>query len=77
MARISSQKAVAAVGNQYDLVLIAARRARELRSGWYSTVTTDNDVCVTALREIEDGQIGRSYLLKNLSIGRKERPETI
>jgi DNA-directed RNA polymerase subunit omega len=75
MAKISSQEAVAAIGNRYDLVLVGARRARELRSGWQPMIDTDNDVCVTALKEIELKKIGKEYLLKNPSIGRKERPD--
>jgi DNA-directed RNA polymerase omega subunit len=31
MARITSQKAAEAVGNRFDLVLIASARARELK----------------------------------------------
>ena len=34
MARITSEEASAAVGSQYDLVLIASRRVRELRNGY-------------------------------------------
>jgi len=64
MARISSELAAAAVGGRYDLVLIASRRVRELSAGWAPTVESDNDNIVTALREIEAGNIGRDYLLK-------------
>ena len=74
MARITSERAAAAVGNKYDLVLIAARRARELKRGWRPLVQCDNDVLVTALREIEAGKIGRDYLLKPRTLDRRERP---
>lgn len=74
MARISSELAARAVGSKYDLVLIAARRARELNRGWRPTVTCDNDIVVTALREIESGNIGRDYLLKPPNLDRRERP---
>ena len=73
MARITSELAVGMVG-QYNLVLIAARRARELKRGWRPLVQCDNDVLVTALREIEAGLIGRSYLLKPRTLDRRERP---
>ena len=33
MARITSQEAVAMIGNRYEMVLKAARRARELARG--------------------------------------------
>ena len=46
MARISSELAARAVGSKYDLVLIGARRARELNRGWRPTVTCDNRILV-------------------------------
>lgn len=74
MARLTSERAAAAVGNKYDLVLIAARRARELKRGWRPLVQCNNDVLVTALREIEAGLIGRDYLLKPRTLDRREKP---
>jgi DNA-directed RNA polymerase subunit omega len=74
MARISSELAARAVGSKYDLVLIGARRARELNRGWKPMVASDNDIVVTALREIEAGKIGRDYLLKPPNLDRRERP---
>ena len=73
MARISSEIAAQKVG-RYDLILIGARRARELNRGWRPTVTGDNGIVVTALREIEAGNIGRDYLLKPPNLDRRERP---
>jgi DNA-directed RNA polymerase subunit omega len=64
MARITSQAAVEAVGNRYDLVLIAALRARELKRGHRPMVSKVTGPNVTALREIEEGKVGRDYLLK-------------
>ena len=74
MARLTSERAALAAGNKYDLVLIAARRARELKRGWRPLVQCDNDVLVTALREIEEGKIGRDYLLKPRTLDRREKP---
>lgn len=74
MARISSELAAAAVGGKYDLILIGARRARELNRGWKPLVKCDNGAVVTALREIEAGRIGRDYLLKPATLDRRERP---
>lgn len=73
MARISSELAAQKVG-RYDLILIGARRARELNRGWRPTVSCENDVVVTAIREIEAGNIGRDYLLKPQNLDRRERP---
>lgn len=72
MARISSETAALTIGNRYDMILIGARRARELSRGWRPKVDAKNDVVVTALREIEQGHIGKEYLLKPQNIGRKE-----
>ena len=74
MARITSEDAARAVGNKYDLVLIAARRVRELKRGWLPKVQCKNDLPVTALREIEAGLVGRDYLLKPRTLDKRERP---
>ncbi len=74
MARITSELASLQIGSKYDLVLIAARRARELNRGWRPLVDSKNSLGVTALREIEAGMIGRDYLLKPQNIDRRERP---
>jgi len=64
MARITSQAAVAMIGNRYELVLVAARRARELARGDAPRVTKVTSHAVTALREIEQGHVDRSWLHK-------------
>ena len=64
MARLSSQKAAAMVGNRFDLVLIASARVRELQKNYAPKVMCKNGPIVTALREIEAGYIGRDYLKK-------------
>lgn len=65
MARITSHVAASAVGNIYDLVLIASRRVRELNSEYAPHIKTKNGSGVTALKEIEQGFVGRDYLYKN------------
>lgn len=72
MARISSEEAALAVG-RYDLILIGARRARELNRGWKPLIQSENGIVVTAIREIEEGRVGRDYLLKPQNIDRKEK----
>lgn len=64
MARITSQAAVEKVGNRYDLVLIASARARELCHKHAPKIVSKNGPIVTAIREIEQGMIGREYLEK-------------
>ncbi len=71
MARITSEVAAQRVGH-YDLVLIGARRARELNRGWRSRIDSHNGPVVTAIREIEAGFIGREYLLKPQNIDRRD-----
>jgi DNA-directed RNA polymerase subunit omega len=71
MARITSQDAVKAVGNRYDLVLIASRRTRELRNDHAPHIKSDNGAIVTALKEIEQGFVGRDYLTKPQDMAKK------
>ena len=52
------------VGNKFDMVLIAAARARELKRGDAKRVNTNNGPIVSALQEIESGLVGREYLKK-------------
>ncbi|BAP58777.1 DNA-directed RNA polymerase subunit omega [Candidatus Tachikawaea gelatinosa] len=71
MARVTVQNAVEKVGNRFDLVLVAAKRAHQIQSGGKKTlVPEDNDkATVIALREIEQGLINSSILniYKNIS----------
>ena len=55
MARVTVEDAVEKVGNRFDLILIASRRARQLAtSGKEPLVEVENDKpTVIALREIE------------------------
>ena len=62
MARISSEQAVNQVGNRYDLILIASARIRELRKGHQPKLVTKHGKSLTALKEIEEGLVGREYL---------------
>jgi DNA-directed RNA polymerase subunit omega len=61
---LSAEEAKEMIGSRYDLVLIASIRAREIKRGHLPYVTTDNGPIVTALKEIEQGFIGRDYLNK-------------
>ena len=71
---LSNEAAVAAVGNRYDLVLIGARRARELSRGDKPKIDgPKHSSVVTALKEIEHGLVGREYLYKQLDIEPRRR----
>jgi DNA-directed RNA polymerase subunit omega len=60
--RYTSEDAVNAVGNRYDLILIASQRTRELSRGHRPKLATKAGHLVTALQEIEKGLVGRDYL---------------
>lgn len=57
MARVTVQDAVEVVGNRFDLIMLAAKRARQIADGTHDPkVEWDNDKpTVVALREIEEG----------------------
>jgi len=55
MARVTVEDCVDKVPNRFELVMLAAHRAREISSGGQITVDRDNDKNpVVALREIAD-----------------------
>ena len=64
MARVTVQYAVEKIGNRFDLVLVAARRARQMQVGGKDPlVPEENDkTTVIALREIEEGLINNQIL---------------
>ncbi|HGN1969590.1 TPA: DNA-directed RNA polymerase subunit omega [Proteus mirabilis] len=64
MARVTVQDAVEKISNRFDLVLVAARRARQLQVGAKDPlVPEENDkMTVIALREIEEGLINGKIL---------------
>ncbi|AWB66812.1 DNA-directed RNA polymerase subunit omega [Saccharobesus litoralis] len=64
MARVTVEDAVEQVGNRFDLILTAARRARQIASeGKEPLVEAGNDkATVVALREIEEGLISNDIM---------------
>ncbi|MGQ0286524.1 DNA-directed RNA polymerase subunit omega [Pasteurellaceae bacterium 22721_9_1] len=64
MARVTVQDAVEKIGNRFDLILVAARRARQLQLHQSEPlVPEDNDKpTVIALREIEKGLINNDIM---------------
>lgn len=65
MARTTVEDCLENVDNRFQLVLIAAKRARELQNGADALVPEDNDKpTVIALREIAAGLIDASILDK-------------
>ncbi len=67
MARVTVEDCIEKVDNRFDLVLMAAHRARMISSGAQITVSRDNDKNpVVALREIGDGAISPEDLQEDL-----------
>jgi DNA-directed RNA polymerase subunit omega len=66
MARITIEDCLKqGVENQFELVLVAAKRARRLANGAEPLVDWENDKpTVVALREIADGKVNSDLLLE-------------
>ena len=63
MARITVEDCLENVNNIFDLVMVAAKRARRLANGAEAMVEWENDKpTVVALREVADGLVGREIL---------------
>ena len=63
MARITVEDCLEHVENRFDLVLLAARRARQIAQGADPLVPAENDKpTVIALREIADNLINESSM---------------
>ena len=57
MARITVEDCLEKTPNRFELVLGAAKRAKQLLKGARPLVETDNKEVVTALREIASGKV--------------------
>lgn len=63
MARITVEDCLDRIPNRFQLVLVAAKRARQIAMGSASTVDEENDKpTVLALREIAEGNVDESIL---------------
>jgi DNA-directed RNA polymerase subunit omega len=61
MARITVEDCLEHVSNRFELVLVAARRTKQLLKGARPLVESDNKEVVTALREIAAGEVKLQY----------------
>src|SRR4051795_4620798 len=76
MARVTVEDCVVKVPNRFDLVLLAAQRAREVASGAPLTVERDDDKNpVIALREIAEETIALDHLRDSLVRGMQKHVE--
>lgn len=70
MARVTVEDCIDKIPNRYELLMVAAQRAKDLSAGAPITVARDNDKnSVIALREIADETISIEELQKSLVMG--------
>jgi len=76
MARVTVEDCVEKVDNRFELVAVAAQRAREISSGAEPCVERDNDKNpVVALREIADEHVTPDELINSLIQGLQRHVE--
>ena len=73
MARVTVEDCVDKVPNRFELVMLAAHRAREVAAGAPITVDRDNDKNpVVSLREIAEGLVTNEILSRASEIAAEE-----
>jgi len=76
MARITVEDCVTRIPNRFELVMLAAQRARDMSAGAPLTVERDNDKNpVVALREIAESAIDLDHLRYELIHGLRRHVE--
>ena len=76
MARVTVEDCVLQVPNRFDLVMLAAQRARDIASGAELTIERDRDKNpVIALREIAEQTIELEHLAESLVLGLQKHVE--
>lgn len=66
MARVTVEDCLKNIDNQFDLTLVASKRARQLARGADSKVPWENHKStVVSLREVADDLVGREVLTEN------------
>jgi DNA-directed RNA polymerase subunit omega len=77
MARVTVEDCVDKVTNRFELVLLAAHRARSISAGSELTIDRDNDKNpVVALREIADQTVQPTELYEDFIASMQKRVET-
>ena len=76
MARVTVEDCVVKIPNRFDLVMVAAQRAREVAAGASITLDRDNDKNpVVALREIAEESVNLAGLMESLVKGLQRQVE--
>lgn len=77
MARVTVEDCIDKVDNRFDLVLLAAHRARTISSGSEILVDRDNDKnTVVALREIADEKLTSHEIKEDLIMSMQKQIDT-
>jgi DNA-directed RNA polymerase subunit omega len=77
MARVTVEDCILKIPNRFDLVMLAAQRARDISSGAALSIDRDNDKNpVVALREIADTTIDLEALQNSVVQGLRKHVET-
>ena len=77
MARVTVEDCVTKIPNRFELVMLAAQRAREISAGSPLTVEKDNDKNpVIALREIAEDSLALDNLRQSLIQGLQRQVES-
>jgi DNA-directed RNA polymerase subunit omega len=76
MARVTVEDCIVKVPNRFELVMLAAQRAREISAGAQMTIERDNDKNpVVALREIAGAGVNLDALTNNVITGLQRHVE--
>ena len=76
MARVTVEDCIDKVPSRYELVMVAAQRARDIAAGAHLCVDRDNDKnSVVALREIAENKVSIEDLQKSLVLGQQKYVE--
>ena len=76
MARVTVEDCIDKVPNRFDLVLLAAERAREISGGAELTIDRDRDKNpVVALREIAETKLDQAVLKDSLISGMQKHAD--
>ena len=76
MARVTVEDCVIKIPNRFELVLLAAQRARDMASGAQPTLERDNDKNpVVALREIAETKLDQAALKDSLISGMQKHAD--
>jgi len=70
MARVTVEDCIDKIPNRYELLMVAAQRARDISAGSPLTLSRDNDKnSVVALREIAEEKVSIEELQRSLVMG--------